>query len=537
VKETFLLLVSLPLALLYVSCTSAPPPSPSFAPLTCSLFSTTSLKHYDEMTREFLDEHTMHPSDNSGGGVVWNTRYYLESLLIAYNATRNPKYIKAFVDTGDWVMNMTQTLTFLDRNDPAAPGNAALGPSRSATGWPTYMATLGVPVAVPTATGQIALYAQSLFPAAPNGAGALKVSQKADGSLELDWWRAGLALQSFSVRNIDDLKTIASTPLVYSQSPGRLIPTGLGLPAPGLYVLDNPLLTIWHGEQSGGILIPFLKFLLVARDHAELVNARTAAAWQSKILTIAADYEDQFVPDGSGGLLIRNPEWMPSTEAGLVAPADYVYAEATMRLLLYELFGESKELSIAKGLILHQINFHWQLSPQGWLLLKIWPCIQPWSSRTEAPPGSIWDSLSYDPAFPEESSIGWVVADLMHLAKSYNLSTELGFSDAFYAAHRNTFQQYMRTPLGIPTTVRNVYPTFNSTASDPIDSSDDPFAGAGFLQPETRDDSFIVVNWNWMATNSPNSQTSSVGYLLRAWARSEAAVLDSCQARSIAVSF
>lgn len=530
VKQKILLLGSLPVAFLYLGCASAPPPSPSVAPLNCSSYSTTSLKHYDEMAKEVLDDHTMHPSDNNGGSVVWNTRYYLESLLAAYNATANPKYIKAFLDTGTWVMNMTQTLAFLDQDDPSAPGKTASGPLRSATGWPTYMATFGVPVAIPTPTGQIALYAQSLYASGATGAGQLKVSQKSDGSLELDWWRSGQALQSFSARNVDDLKTIAATPLVYAQSPGRLTPTGLGLPAPGLYALDNPLLTIWHGEQTGGILIPFLEFLLIAKDHQGLVDAQTASAWQSKILSIAADYEDHFVPDGSGGLLIRNPEWMPSTEAGLLAPADYVYAEALTRLLLYKLSGEPKELSLAKGLVLHQVGFHWQINPQGWLLLKIWPCIHPWSSRSEAASGSIWDSLTYDPATPEISTAGGLLSDLMHFAKKYNLSSDLGFSDALYTAHRKTFQEYLRTPFGIPTTVRNDYPTFDSTPSDPVDQSDDPFAGAGFLQPEVRDDSFIVDNWNWMSANGKNTQDWPIGYFLRAWARTEAAALQACQA-------
>lgn len=523
------------------SCASAPPPSPSFAPLDCSSLSATSLKHYDEVSKKYLNEITAHPPDNGEGGVVWNTRYYLESLLTAYEATGNPKYIKAFLDSGGWVLNMTQTLTFLDQDDPSAPGKAALGPLRSATGWPTYIGTFGVPVAIPTATGQVSLFAQSLAPASTNGAAELKVTQQPDGSLELDWWRAGQALQSFSVRSVDNLNTIASQPLVYGQSPGRLTPTGFGLPAPGLYEINTPLLTIWHAEHTGGILLPFVEFLLIARDHPGLVDGTTVSNWTSKVHLIASDYDaiqsissdpdDVFVADGSGGLLIQNPRWMPSAQAGVFADADYVYAEATMRLLLYELTHDSKQLSIARGLVLHHQNFHWQISLQGWLLLKGSPCSRPWSNRAQAPVGSIWDSLQVDPNAPETTLDGGFFVDLLHFAKVYGLEAGLGLSGNIYPLHRQTFQGYLRTPFGIPTLVRGDYPTFNSTTSSPIDASDDPFAGSGFLRPEAGDASFVAENWDWMTANGQGPQDKPTGYFLRAWARSEAAAVESCHAQ------
>lgn len=529
-KQRALLLGFLPVLFLYVGCASSPHPSPSFAPLDCSTFSATSLKHYDDLSEKYLNEITAHPLDNGAGGVIWGTRYYLESLLTAYDATGNPKYIKAFLDTGSWVLNMTQTLTFIDEDDPSAPGKIASGPLRSVTGWPTYIATFGVPVAVPAPTGQVALYAQSLYPAAAFGAAELKVSQKSDGSLELDWWRAGSALQSFTVRTVDDLNAIASQPLIFQQSPGRLKARGGSLPAPGLYEVNNPVLTIWHGEQTGGILLPFVEFLLTAKNHPGLVDGQTASAWESKILAMTAQYEDQFVPDGSGGLLILNPEWMPSTLAGVPADADYVYVEATMRLLLYELTHDPNQLIISKELIFHQLNFHWETNPQGWLLLKGWPCIHPWSNRSQAPVGSIWDSLDYDPTSPETAEDGGFFSDLLHFARFYGLNSELGLTDEIYAVHRKTFQEYVRTPFGIPSLVRNNYPNFDSTSSDPVVESADPFAGSGFLQPEVRDDSFVTANWDWMSANAQDPKDQPIGYFLRAWARTEAAAVQSCQA-------
>jgi hypothetical protein len=527
-KHNGLLLGFASMAFLYVGCGS-PPSSPSFAPIDCATLSTASLTHYDQISQEFLDQITLQPPDNNEGDVVWNTRYYLESLLIAYNATGNPKYIKAFLDTGTWVMNLTQTLTYFDTYDPSAPGKTVVGPIGSVTGWPTYIATFGVSTAVPTATGKIALYAQSLNASGAAGAGRLNVSENGDGSLQLNWSRGSNTLQSFTVRTVEDLNAIGSQPLIYQQTPGRLKATGIGLPAPGSYALDNPLLTIWHGEQTGGILLPFVEFLLIAREHPGLVDDQTATAWESKILSIAAEYENQFVPDGDGGLLILNPEWMPSSEAGLVAAADYAYVEATMRLLLYELTGDTKNLSFAEGLALHQVRANWQHNLQGWILLKVWPDIRPWQNHSQAPPGSIWDQLSYDPSNPEISSVGGFVTDLMHFAKMYNVAADFGFSDDVFTMQRSTFHNYLRIPSAVPSLVRNGYPTFDSRPSHQVTASADPLAGAGFLQPEVADRSFVVANWDWMNANAQDPPDWPVGYLLRAWAHTETAAIQSCQ--------
>jgi hypothetical protein len=530
-KRQVLMPGALPLCLLLAACASPPL---SIGSGDCSTFSATSLNQYDEMSKQYLDDRTSHPPSNYAGGVVWNARYYLESLVTAYSATHNPKYIQAFLGSGTWVLNMTQTMTFVDGKDATAPGKLSADPPISRTGWPTYMATFGVPVSIPTAMGQDALYVQSLYPTSSIGASFLDVTQNSDGSLQVSWSRAGANLPSYRVRTVDDLNAIVSEPLVYGQSPGRMAASGLGLPFIGHWEIDHPLLTIWHGEQTGGMLLPFVQFLLLARDEKGLVNPRTVSAWTSKIKAIADDYKDEeFVSDGAGGLLIRNPGWMTSTDSGLYAEADYAYVEATMRLLLYELAGDPHDLAIAKGLVAHQKTYHWQLSAQGWLLLKEWPCVHPWSRRSEAPAGSIWSSLSQDPTTPESASAGMFFGDLLHFAQQYNLSAELGLTDAVYAGHRNTFQEYLRVRDPVDSRgeilMRNHYPAISSTRFDPVDSPDVVLVAAGFLQPEVADSTFITTNWHWMLSHAKTPQAEPVGYFLRAWARSEAAALASCK--------
>src|SRR4029077_3217890 len=87
----------------------------------CSERQNASLQNYDRLSEIFLDEGLRHPPDNLAGNVVWGTRYYLESLLTAYEATCNPKYIQAFLDSGHSVMNLVETMTVLDVPDSGEP--------------------------------------------------------------------------------------------------------------------------------------------------------------------------------------------------------------------------------------------------------------------------------------------------------------------------------------------------------------------------------------------------------------------------------
>src|SRR4029077_14462678 len=80
----------------------------------CSGISADSLAHYDSVSQQSLSEAVSHPDTNAGGNIIWGTRYYMESLLDAYDSTGNPKYIGAFVDTGTTVMNGVKSLTVLN---------------------------------------------------------------------------------------------------------------------------------------------------------------------------------------------------------------------------------------------------------------------------------------------------------------------------------------------------------------------------------------------------------------------------------------
>jgi len=491
------------------------------------------------MSTDFLDEATRHPTTNVDGEVVWNTRYYLESLLTAYEATGNPKYIQSFLDTGTSVMNLVKTVSVTNVPDPTFPG--ATGPEILETGWPTQLSNFATPVPVPTADGKTSLFAQSLLPG--GGAQDFQVTQQADGSLQLSWLDENdLPLQTYTVKSLSDLQALTAQPLfsepanafLQSQSLGRIIATGGGLPAPGLYLRGAVEETVWN-MQSGGILLPFAEFLLLARSKPGLAPVSTVAQWTSTVLSISGSYEDQFNPDGSGGLRFHNPQWLPNPVADLDAPADYVFVEARLRLLLYKLTGDPHHLAIAKGLALHQQSFHFQANKDGWLELKFWPCVVSWTSRAGAPAGSIWDSFQYDPSSPAPSTDASFAADFLDSAQKYGLVSQLGIDPASYAHQQAAFTRYMLRddssalfgPQGV---MRTNFPTSTSRKSDPVVYSADPFSAAAWIPRELSDRFFGNIYWNWMTQYGQSPQNYPVGYFLRAWARAEAARMSSCQA-------
>jgi hypothetical protein len=516
-----------------VGCNSAAHPTAVPLQLSCTNSSTIALTNYDQMSTTYLDDTTRHPINNLSGGVAWNTRYYLESLITAYETTANTKYIQAFMDTGTWVMNLVQTTRVLNVPDPTAPG--ATGPTISVTGWPTLVNSYGTPVSIPNATGNVSLYAQSL--STGNAIAYLQVTQQTDGSLQLAWLDPNAnVVQSNTVTTVADLTALAAQPLVWGQSVGRIILTGTGLPAVGRYQVNASFeATVWH-EQTGGILLPFVQFLLLAKENPEIADSSTVQLWTGKVQSIAASYENEFVSDGAGGLRFINPQWLPNALAGTDSAADYIFAEASFRLFLYELTSDPHQLALARGLTLHQQTFHWQLNSFGWLELRFWPCIISWSSHANAPAGNIWDVFQFDPTDPAPAEDASFVADFLKVASQYNLLAQLGITTSF-DAQQATFMKFMvggsdmpfAGPHGI---MRSSYPIATSTPKEQMWYSADPWAPSAWAPPQFSSPNFTNAYWNWMLEYGQSPQNYPVGYFLRAWARSESAQMSACAAAS-----
>jgi hypothetical protein len=489
--------------------------------------SSNTLPNYDAAVSRLLNQITELPSSNIAGDVVWNTRFYMESLLTAYSATGNQKYINSFMATGTEVLGLVQSLSILNVSDPSAPGPPKTGPMITVTGWPTSIAAFNGSVSIPTADGKVSFYAQVLRPA--SGLTNLEITQMSPSGFLLSWQTAsGVILATNTVNSESDLDSIANAPLDYFASNYRIANTGLGLPATGTYSLGTPLSMVWHGEQTGGILIPFVRFLLLAKLRPSIADPVIVQEWTSQIVNIADSYENQLVTDGDGGLVITNPYWMPGTDASTPAPSDYINAEITMRMLLYELTGNSQELALAKGVLTHEMT-NLQTSSAGWLLLKDWPDIHSWSSKSQAPYGSIYDTLTYYNLNESATVEGGLFVETLQTAVDYNLVSDMGLSASLYGTQLATFEQYIRIPYsGAMALVSEEYPTPTSSPGDPVVPSPIPVVAAFYLPPVTSPASFVCDNWKWMLNNEQSFEAGygeAVGFPLRAWAQSEAAAL------------
>ena len=108
-----------------------------------------SLPLYDQIMKQYLTPMIAQPLDNKRGNIVWNTRYYLESLLTAYVATSNPKYLFAFKKTADQILSLETTLKFLPPPDgwwiPLESISHKETDLLQLTGWPTALGTVEPP--------------------------------------------------------------------------------------------------------------------------------------------------------------------------------------------------------------------------------------------------------------------------------------------------------------------------------------------------------------------------------------------------------
>lgn len=434
-------------------------------------------------------------------------------------------------------MALVQSQTFLDVPDPSAPGQSAIQPTITTIGWPTYSSDLGQSISIPTASGQVALYAQTLYPSKVPAIYFVNIVQQPDGTQQFGWMDyKGNTVQDYSVKSISDLYGIASQPVAFggscqcSQSYGRIKVTGLGMPVPGKYPLNTPLTTIWHSSQSGGILLPFVRLLLIANKEPGLVDPSLVSAWRSQVLNIASQYVSEFAADGEGGYVLQDPYWTPSLWAGFAVESDYVWVETSLRMLLYELTSDPQQLALAKGLLRHQLANNVLSNPSGWLVLSDNPDFQSWSSKSAAPTGAIWDSFQ-EALVPEYATDGGFFVQMLHFANQYGLTSDMGITPQLLTTQADTFSQYLLiNNAGATSQVRALYPTMQSSASDSVVSSPDPFAGTGYLEPETSQASDWIANWEWMSANGTTPQGYPIGYFLRAWARSEAALAKACPA-------
>ncbi|MBN1226293.1 MAG: hypothetical protein JXA79_04830, partial [Deltaproteobacteria bacterium] len=110
--------------------------------------------------------HDLLYNDNLSGRIVWNERYFMESLINIYEATKDRRYIEIFIRHADHVLSVrddaTRSLDFMGRRRP---------------GWQTggYY-TLGIPRLIKDAGGLPSLEIRAIHNAG-NGNTSIAVTE------------------------------------------------------------------------------------------------------------------------------------------------------------------------------------------------------------------------------------------------------------------------------------------------------------------------------------------------------------------------
>jgi hypothetical protein len=436
-----------------------------------------------DLALEILQERQVtFPQDTPDGheSAVWNSRFYLEALCLAYRRTRNPRYAEDFIRTADWILDEVKTVSVSTLPDPTRQDHFGRpGPRKMLVGWPTNTQALGMPILIPDLEGQPSLWVQNLRPTMGQAATHFRVEEDPAGGVRLGWWN-GQDLESHAYptgRSLADLRHAFSR---YGHSYGRIVPMGKAMPQPGFYRCDQALPSIRHADQTAGLLLPILKFMVQTDYFAEGRKRERRERWKATIVRVLATTGDCFVEDGAGGLILRNPSYLTHAHAGLPVPANYAYVEIMARLLYYRLSGDLEQLSLASRLLQHQRN-HWKVSDQGWLILAYWPDGPQWASNWQGL--SVWEAMNADPTLPEESSHIFFLTELLDLAQDLGFSKALGL-DPFRAVLARTLEEYvLNLPRGGAKGVvqRDRLPSQRSTRADPLAPLDNPFLGSFLL--------------------------------------------------------
>lgn len=498
---------------------------------------------YLQMMDYWLDETTRNPKSSVGGSVVWNTRYYLESLLTAYEVTQDRSFLYRFVPTANRVMDLFERhtveitpqrmkyelglgamtgrgLEFIDGSLNTPPQTIDLA------GWPETLATIGRPTPIPSTQNGISFLAQALSGAKYPIPDSLRVSRE-DKFIRLTWTKGGKALNSDILRTRNDWESLNARPLINGTSTHRIFQWEGALPKVGSYPLLPSPPIIWYAEQTAGIGLPLVRFLYLVQKQPDLSqDPALQVRWLSKIIEAAECYEIAFEQTSSHGLEIRNPPFYPLSDAGLPILPNYIYAEVSFRILLFRLTKQVKHFTIARGLI-QDMKKYWKVNSQGHLLLQHWPNAPKWDHSAFQERGSIWDQWQYDRSFPEDTGHVQVFAEVLHLARTLGLEGRLGIPSEIRKAAQRTHSEVLWVPpaegFGEGWRFRNLFPFADGRVLGVEPIPEDPFQCTSMLPLVDTSDSWYVQRlWETLARFGRAPGNQPIGYMLKAWARLDA---------------
>ena len=377
-----------------------------------------------------LQESTFHDllyNDNLSGRIVWNERYFMESLINIYEATKDKRYIEIFIRHADHVLSVrddaTRSLDFMGRRRP---------------GWQTggYY-TLGIPRLIKDVGGLPSLEIRAIHNAG-NGNTSIAVTEGSGKDFNIviynDFRADKRVVQKFYNLNMDIVESLINE----SVSPESWIHVkklGLNPPSPGIYHLEETCRMVLHELHTPLIGIPFLRFAALVFEETELqVYNEKATAYVTAFEESYRDYKSSWREDKDGGYFVFEPGgcyWA----SGLPVPYNGLSANGRFLLWLYMVTGRmeylEKSVKLAK-----KIRAGMEILPDGTLVMPYWYGLpfSGWQDRVSNPVNGIYIKGK---AYNGPEDVSHFRSTLQYMVDAYKMGVV--FDDNVLIAASNTF--------------------------------------------------------------------------------------------------
>lgn len=320
-------------------------------------------------------------SDNLTGRIVWNEQYFMESLLNVYQATREERYLRLFMEHADHVLSQ--------RDDQARRKDHA---GKSRPGWQSGAHyTLGVPIIIPDDEGNPSLEVQTIR-CAGNNYTALEIRRK-DNRFDLivknNFRRENAVVVRYENLTLSSVEAKINAHL-NPESYIRVKALGSQPPTDGSYLLRETYRIVFHELHTPLIGIPFLRFAALVFENDLRSYEGKAKRYITAFEESYRDYQDSWREDEEGGYFIFEANGKHCA-AGLPVPYNGLSANGRFLLWLYRATGKQEYLTKAFKLA-RKVRAGMKLLPDGTLTMPYWYGLpyQGWEGREEDPVNGLY---------------------------------------------------------------------------------------------------------------------------------------------------
>lgn len=371
--------------------------------------------------------------DNFTGRIVWNSAYFLDSLLNMFELTRDVFYLEIFVQFAQNVLAV--------RDDLAGRPDFA---GRLRPGWQVNAYyTLGRPYVLQDVEGRPTLLVQAIRTGGNNYTTVyIQKSQGASFNLEL---RNSFRRNAPLIIRYDDLTMENVEHVVNANlSPRSLIRVqrlGSRPPQEGEYALKDTYAAVLHGIHTPAINIPFVRFAVLVRKYGLGQYYSIANEYLIRAQESFMDYQHLWREEKDSGYYIFDPQ-VPFWSAGFPVPYNALGLHGRFLLWLY-MATKAPEYQRKTEALLSKIQTGITITPQGILRMPYWygRPFQGWSTPEQGPAHRLY---AQGPAFKASEDVSHFSLTLQFLFDAYDF--DLFHDEQLLQAAAKTFVQVLVKP-------------------------------------------------------------------------------------------